>query len=374
MFRTRSRCSIRFYSGQKKEDASTLFNIPKSACPHIWIRLPKHKWPKSWSSMEDPVVPVERNLYGDPLARLLWERQFEKVLLEHGWEKVLNWECLFVNRARGLFLSVFVDDIKLAGKTENIEPTWKILMKDVDLGEPTSFLDHEDLGCTQRECKISDDIVASYRDMFESRIFAVANEKLSTRTSGKPDAEIISSWSYDMEGHAKKCVERYCELANKTTTQQFKKSQNHAWMTINLCTVFYKHEHVMRVCGSRLKSFTAQDCSVIIVRIKMVCHPVSDVISLLVSSTSSHFQSTTTRSTIWTARPSPRRHVHRAPLPEPIQSTSSAKEPLKHVNYESGRNPRNTSLTSYEPNDLATISGSSLEDIYQFYDVQRELG
>ena len=27
----------------------------------------------------------------------------------------------------------------------------------------------------------------------------------------------ISSWSYDMEGHAKKCVERYCELANKTT-------------------------------------------------------------------------------------------------------------------------------------------------------------
>ena len=27
----------------------------------------------------------------------------------------------------------------------------------------------------------------------------------------------ISSWSYDMEGHAKKCVEKYCELANKTT-------------------------------------------------------------------------------------------------------------------------------------------------------------
>ena len=26
------------------------------------------------------------NLYGHPLAGLLWERQFEKVLLEHGWE------------------------------------------------------------------------------------------------------------------------------------------------------------------------------------------------------------------------------------------------------------------------------------------------
>ena len=56
---------------------------------------------------------------------------------------------------------MYVDDIKLAGKTENIEPTWKFLMKDVELGEPTSFLDHVCLGCTQRECKISNEIVAN---------------------------------------------------------------------------------------------------------------------------------------------------------------------------------------------------------------------
>ena len=34
----------------------------------------------------------------------------------------------------------------------------------------------------------------------------------------------ISSWSYDMEGHAKKCVERYCVLANKTTRHLYKVS------------------------------------------------------------------------------------------------------------------------------------------------------
>ena len=34
----------------------------------------------------------------------------------------------------------------------------------------------------------------------------------------------MSSWSYDMEGHAKKCVERYCELANRTTQQLYKVS------------------------------------------------------------------------------------------------------------------------------------------------------
>ena len=74
----------------KMKDAHKLLKIPKSECPDIWIRLPRHKWPKSWSSMEDPVVPLERNLYGYPLAGLLWERQFEEILLKHGWEKIPN--------------------------------------------------------------------------------------------------------------------------------------------------------------------------------------------------------------------------------------------------------------------------------------------
>ena len=162
------------------EDAHKLLIIPKSECPDIWIRLPRHKWPKSWSSMEDPVVLLERNLYGHPLAGLLWERQFEKVLLKHGWEKVPKWECPFVHRQqKGLFLSVYVDDIKLAGKKQNIDPIWKVLNKEVDLGEPTSFLDHVYLGCTQRQCEISNDIVDNYRTMFESRISAGGTEKAS---------------------------------------------------------------------------------------------------------------------------------------------------------------------------------------------------
>ena len=106
----------------KMEDAPTLLEIPKSECPDIWIRQPKHKWRKSWSSMEDPVVLLERNLYGHPLAGPLWERQFEKILLQYGWKKVSNWECSFVHRQKGLFLSVYVDDINLAGKKQNVNP------------------------------------------------------------------------------------------------------------------------------------------------------------------------------------------------------------------------------------------------------------
>ena len=87
-------------------------------------------------------------------------------------------------------------------------------MKLVDLGEPTSFLDRKKVGCTQRECKPNEDIVNQHREMFESRISDGLTEKLPG--SEKPHAETVA-WSNGMEGHAKKCVERYCELANKKT-------------------------------------------------------------------------------------------------------------------------------------------------------------
>ena len=97
-------------------------------------------------------------------------------------------------------------------------------MKDVHLREPTSFLDHVYLGCVQRECQISKDIVDNYRSMFESRISAGATEKLpETRATGKPGTETISSRSYVKGGNAEKCVERRnYELANKTTQQFFR--------------------------------------------------------------------------------------------------------------------------------------------------------
>ena len=91
---------------------------------------------------------------------------------------------------KGSFLSVYVDDIKLAGKKQNLDPMWKSLNKEVDLGEPTSFLDHVYLGCTQRECQISKDIVDNYRTMFESRISAGGTEKLPFSQNLR-----TSSWS-----------------------------------------------------------------------------------------------------------------------------------------------------------------------------------
>ena len=55
--------------------------------------------------------------------------------------------------------------------------------------------------------------------MFGSRISASATEKLPCSQHLR-----ISSCSYDIDGHAKKCVERYSELANKKTQQLYKVS------------------------------------------------------------------------------------------------------------------------------------------------------
>ena len=133
--------------------------------------------------MEDPVVPLERNLCGHLVAGLLCEWQFEKILLQHGWEKVSNWECLFVHREISIIL-ICVE------RNKNINPMWKVLNKEVDLGEPASFLDHVYLGYTQRQCEISKGIVDNYRTMFQSRISAEATEKLPCWENLS-----VSSWS-----------------------------------------------------------------------------------------------------------------------------------------------------------------------------------
>ena len=63
--------SVSAHTQVKLEDAPRLLKITKSECSDVWIRLSRHKWPKSWTNIEDPVVLLERHLYGHPLAGLL---------------------------------------------------------------------------------------------------------------------------------------------------------------------------------------------------------------------------------------------------------------------------------------------------------------
>ena len=100
--------AVSAYTLVKLEDASSLLKIPKSECPDIWIRLLKHKWPNSLLSKGICTVTLWQGCYGRGNLR--------KSYCSTVGERFPSWECLFVNREKGLFLSVYVDDIKLAGK------------------------------------------------------------------------------------------------------------------------------------------------------------------------------------------------------------------------------------------------------------------
>ena len=88
-------------------------------------------------------------------------------------------------------------------------------MKNVDLDEPTAFLDRVYLGCTQRECKPDGKL---WRNIQRCLNHVFLLEQLKNYWGGKSHAK-TAACSYDMERHARKCVERYCELANKKVEQ-----------------------------------------------------------------------------------------------------------------------------------------------------------
>ena len=89
----------------KMEDAPTLLKKFK-------VRMPRYLDPSTTTQIglnHGPVWKIQSFLLSEictvhPLAGLLSERQFESILLEHGWEKVSYWECLFVHRKKRVTL------------------------------------------------------------------------------------------------------------------------------------------------------------------------------------------------------------------------------------------------------------------------------
>ena len=150
--------AIGAYTQVRLSDAKKL--LGPDVVTETWITLPPHKRPASWANIEDPVCPLDLNLYGHPLAGLLWELSQEDILLKVGFEKVKSWECLYVHREKKLFLSAYVDDYKMAGKKENIGPMWDTLRANgLELEPAVSLKSNVYLGCAQREIIPNMDLV-----------------------------------------------------------------------------------------------------------------------------------------------------------------------------------------------------------------------
>ena len=66
----------------------------------------------------------------------------------------------------------------MAGKKQNLDPMWKVLNEEVDLGEPTSFLDRVYLGCTQRQMPNKQRYCGQIQNHVQSGISAGGADKL----------------------------------------------------------------------------------------------------------------------------------------------------------------------------------------------------
>ena len=103
-----------------------------------WIEIPPELWPPWWKSkFRRPCVRLLRNLYGHPLAGLFWEKHCEKSILSCGFQKIQGWECMYAHPKHQAFLSVYVDDFKMAGPAGNLPAAWASIAQ-IKMEKPTT--------------------------------------------------------------------------------------------------------------------------------------------------------------------------------------------------------------------------------------------
>ena len=155
------------YSSTMGECSQIVKKKTQSECPDIWIRFPRHKWPKLWESIEDPAVSFSnRNYIWTPIDLDCYGKDnWRKLLLELGWE-IISQLGMFVCSSKTriiLYQKTWVTSQWLEREQNDGFHVEEIDEQKVDLDEPTSFLDHVYLGCTQRECKPNETIIEKYR-------------------------------------------------------------------------------------------------------------------------------------------------------------------------------------------------------------------
>ena len=95
--------AVSAYTQVKMVDAHKLLKFPNSECPDIG-----YVYHDTNGLNHGPVWKTQSFFLNEICMVILWQdccgkRRLENVLLEDGWENVPNWECLFVNREKGLF-------------------------------------------------------------------------------------------------------------------------------------------------------------------------------------------------------------------------------------------------------------------------------
>ena len=169
------------------------------SCTETWVLLPETQWKPEWKAavaagtMVKPVVRLTRALYGHPDAGSMWERYCHKHLVTQGFVSLSDrgWPGCYHHPRLSLFLTVYVDDFKLAGPRVSLAAGWKLIREPSD---STKGLKTED------PMNIHNQVYLGCRHLREIR-------KL-------PNGKSIRLMTYDMSDFFDSCVDKYRELAS----------------------------------------------------------------------------------------------------------------------------------------------------------------
>lgn len=213
-----------------------------------WITFLKHRWPKSWfGKYKHPVVRQIKNIYGHKLGGLIWEICCEEAIYVCGFVRVIGFECLYKHVLKGLFLTVYVDDFKMAGLKKNLAAAWADLRQYIKLDLPTPFHDSVYLGNGQKDSIVDPKYVKEMTEVYEKYVKKDSDiqwpqdasgdamlSSITIRKDAKGNLEQreckkeefifqkrehykgqVKAWEYEMSGHIDQAIERHTLMANK---------------------------------------------------------------------------------------------------------------------------------------------------------------
>ena len=143
----------------------------------------------SWKYDDRPCVRLRDVLYGHPGAGFCWERHCNQRLSEFGFKIIDDWPSCFDRPVLKFFLTINVDDFKLAGPEDNLKKGWSLLagvgLKLEPLTPPGFFL-----GCIQER---------------------IARTMHGVNACGFP---------HNMASYLTDTVARYCDIVEKETGEK----------------------------------------------------------------------------------------------------------------------------------------------------------
>jgi hypothetical protein len=114
--------------------------------PRVWITLPKELWTEDMHRMRNPVVRLEKVLYGHKHSGVFWQQYCREQVEKANFVMISeNWLCVFSNYKTSMLLVVYVDDMKLAGPADKMDQTWSELGQSIKLVVPKGDTIEKDL-------------------------------------------------------------------------------------------------------------------------------------------------------------------------------------------------------------------------------------